>query len=383
MDLVSRKSRPAGPGAPIVWAISALALCCLACGQASGDAGGPGPGGGGQAPPPLPVQVAAAERTAAPLEIQAVGSLRSPQTTTIAADVAGILVYLDAPEGREVPAGHLLARLDPAEAQASLQVAEARAENARIAHERAEQLVKDGVTPQQTLDDAIAMQRTAAGLLAEARTALGKTEVRAPFAGQLGIQHPRLGTRVAAGEAIVQLTQLDPLELTFTVPEESASQVRVGQGIAGRVGRCGQRFEGTVQAVDPVVDWQSRTLQVLARVRNPDRALRPGMSARLGLKVGERKNALSVPQEALVRQGTQYIVWKLDAQNVAQPAPVQVGSFFLDSAEIVGGLQEGETVVVAGHQKLRPGAPVQPMPWEPTENPLLELGAGGEAEECE
>lgn len=365
------------------WLVApALALFCLGCGQASGDAGGSG-GGGGQAPPPLPVQVAVASRAAAPIELTAVGSLRSPQTTTIAADVAGILVHLDAPEGREVPAGHLLARLDPAETEAAVEVAEARLENARIAHERAQQLVADGVTPQQALDDANAELRTATGLVSEARTARGKTEVRAPFAGQLGLQRARLGARVAAGEAIAQLTQLDPLDLTFTVPEEHAAEVHVGQRVTGRVGRCGERFTGQVQAVDPVVDWQTRSLQVLARVRNADRRLRPGMSARLGLRVGERADTLAVPQEALVRQGTTYLVWKVDAQNVVQPAPVEVGTFFLDSVEIVGGLADGETVVVAGHQKLRPGATVQPMPWEPTENPMLELGAGASDEECE
>lgn len=375
-------SRVTGPRAiHTAWlAAPAIALLCLACGQASGDGGSQGQG---QAPPPLSVQVTTASRSAAPIEISAVGSLRSPQTTTIAADVAGILVFLDAPEGREVAEGHLLARLDSAEAEAAQQVAEARIENARIAHERAKQLVADGVTPQQNLDDATAELRTAGGLLAETRTALGKTEVRAPFAGQLGIQRARLGTRVAAGEAIAQLTQLDPLELIFTVPEEHAARVRVGQEITGRVGRCGERFAGTVQAVDPVVDWQTRSLQVLARVRNADRRLRPGMSARLQLQVGERADTLSVPQEALVRQGTTYVVWKVDAQNVAQLGPVEVGTFFLDSAEIRSGLVEGDTVVVAGHQKLRPGAQVEPMPWEPTENPLLDLGSGSDDEDCE
>lgn len=314
-------------------------------------------------------------------EISLVGSLRSPETTTISADISGIVVELDAREGREIPKGHLVARLDDSVAKAALQVAEAREQNARIALDRAKPLVEDGVVPQQRLDDAVAEMRTAAGLLEEARTRLEKTRVRAPFTGVVGIQTAQLGQYISSGDPIIDLTRSDSLELVFGVPEEQAGFVRLGQKVQARVGRCGMPFEAVVEALDPKIDPQSRTLAVQARVDNRERRLIPGMSAQVRLAVGEARERTVIPREALIGQADRYQVWTVDAENRVQPRPVVPGEFLPDVVEIRSGLELGETVVAAGHQKVRPGAAVQASPFVPTENPNLDLGTRA-ADEC-
>ena len=359
------------------------AVLVLAFSLACGGGSEPGaPDGGVGAPPPLPVLAIAAARSTTTAEVEAVGSLRSLETAVIAADISGLLVELDAPEGRQVEKGHVLARIDDTEARAALQVAEARERNAMATFERVKPLVEDGVIPEQALDDAEAELETARGLVAERKASLGKRVVRAPFTGLLSIGTAELGEYVAGGTAIARLTRMDPLDLVFTVPEESAGRIGVGQTVAGRVGRCGERFEARVTALDPALDATTRSLPVLARVPNSDLTLRPGMSARVRVVVGERPEALVVPHEALVRQGSGYQLWVIADDGTASPRPVTVGSFAADWVEITGGLEEGEQVVVAGHQKLRPGAPVEPRPWEPTENPNLGLGAQ-RADTCE
>jgi membrane fusion protein, multidrug efflux system len=352
-----------------------LLLGACGGGGETAEPGGPPGSDPGGAPPPMAVLAAPAERATAAIEVEAVGSLRSPETSVIAADVSGLLVELDAPEGGQVQKGHVLARIDATESRASLQVAEARERNALATYERVEPLVADGVIPKQALDDAAAELDTARALVAEARAALGKHAVLAPFTGVLSIGTAKLGEHVSAGTAIARLTRMDPLELVFTVPEESAGRTRVGQTVTGRVGRCGERFEARVTALDPALDASTRTLAILARVPNPELRLRPGMSAQVRLAVGEQTDALQVPHEALVREGTRYVLWVIDDDGTASPRTVTVGSFFPASVEITSGLDEGEQVVVAGHQKLRPGAPVAPEPWQATENPKLELGA--------
>jgi membrane fusion protein (multidrug efflux system) len=331
--------------------------------------------------PPLPVEVATVERGEMPITISAVGSFQSPETTTVAADVAGLIVYLDAPEGRVVSQGHVLARLDQSVSQAGLQVAEAHEKNAKAELERIRPLFEQGVVPRSQYDNAVAELEVASGQLSEARTRVGKTEVKAPFTGVLSIQRAQMGQYVASGEAIVQITKVNPLKLIFTIPEADATKVRIGQRVEGRVGRCGEAFEGTVQALDPTVDAATRTLAVQALVQNHEGMLRPGMSARLHAVVGSAGNIILAPRPALVQQGTRYLMYLVDASGTVSEREVTPGQFLLDQVEIKKGLEGGEQVIVAGHQKVRPGAQVQTLPWKPVDNPLLTLG-DREGEDC-
>lgn len=353
---------------------------CSAPDPAAGNGGGAS-GDRPSGPPPVAALIAVAERKVLQPEVSTVGSLRSPETTNVSADVSGIIVFLDAPEGRSIRRGHIVARLDADEAKAALQVALARQRNALTALNRTKPLVSDGVVPEQNLDDAEAELATAEGLLEEARTRLAKTTVRAPFGGLVGIQTAHIGQYVSSGETIIELTQLDPLELVFGVPEEQASFVRVGQTVQARVGRCGVAFDGLVEAIDPQIDQQARTLAVQAKVNNRERRLIPGMSARVRLAIGESREAVVLPREALVAQGNNYIVWTVSEEGIAEPRPVTPGRFYPDVAEILDGVSEGQTVVAAGHQKLRPGAKIVPQPWQRTQNPNLGRGTDG-SDDC-
>ncbi len=359
--------------------LALLSSCITGCGEPDArEARGAGPPGGpGAGPPPLPVQAAAAALRTSAIEIPLTGSLRSAETAVLAADASGVLVSLNAPEGRPVARGRLLARLDDSEARAAVKVAQARLDNARAVLERTAPLFEDGVVSRQMLDDAQAELDTATGLLDEAKTRLAKTSLHAPFAGVVGISDTQVGQYLARGDPIVTLTRVDPLELLFAVPEDQASLLSLGLPVRGRVGRCGEAFEGEIAAIDPALDRSSRTLQAIADVPNESGTLRPGMSARLALVLDQESQQLVVPREALVPQGTGYRVWVVADDNSVEARPVTAGRFHSDVVEITDGLREGERVVAAGWQKIRPGGRVTPTPWQPTNNPNLELGGPG------
>ena len=118
-----------------------------------------------------------------------------------------------------------------------------------------------------------------------------------------------------------------------------------------------------------------------ARVSNADRLLIPGMSARLRLAIGEAESGIVVPREALVAEATRYLVWVVDGDGKVTPRPVVPGSFLPDVVEIKSGLEAGERVVAAGHQKLRPGGMIRELPWEETVNANLRQGSRG-ADDC-
>lgn len=337
-------------------------------------------GGGG--PPAVVVQVVTATASELPRTLAAVGSLQSPETTTVASEISGTTVEIDIPEGRYVKAGHLLARLDDAEARASLSIARARLRNAEARLARLRSLRQSKVSSEQALDDAVAEFDAAQGAVDETKTRLLKTKIRAPFDGILGLRQVNQGQYLDSGTPVAEITQVDPLELEFALPQRHAGDVDVGQVVLGTVGQCGQRFEARVDAIDPRVDPRTRAVRLQAVVPNGDGRLLPGMAVRVRLVVGTIPGAIVIPQEAIIRQGTKHLAYVLDDQDRARQREVTLGTFFVDGVHVPTGVEPEERVVVAGHQKLRPGAPTRPQPYEPTENPNLALGWFGPQADC-
>jgi membrane fusion protein (multidrug efflux system) len=308
--------------------------------------------------------------------LAAVGSLQSPETTTVASEIAGTTVAIDIPEGRYVKAGHLLARLDDAEARAARSVARARLTNAKARLARLRSLRASSVSSQQALDDAVAEFDAAQGEVDEAETRLRKTDIRAPFAGILGLRQVNQGQYLDPGDPIVEITQVDPLELEFGIPQRHASELELGQVVLG------QRFEASVDAIDPRVDPATRAVRLQAAVPNPDGRLLAGMAVRVRLVVGAVSDAVVIPREAIIRQGTKHRVYVVDEESRAHQHDVALGTFFVDGVHVRAGVAPGETVVVAGHQKLQEGALTSPQPYQPIENPNLELGWFGPDGDC-
>lgn len=349
----------------------ALVLLLAACSASEGTTGTD------KSRPPARVLVVTVEPRTLPRTISSVGSLESPDMTTIASEVEGRVVELDVPEGRRVDAGHVLARLDDAEARAALRVTRARRQNAQDRLRRLESLRAESVSSEQTYDDARTEFDAARAAHDEARTRLEKTTIRTPFAGVLGLRQVNLGQYVDGGTPIVELTQVDPLQLVFSIPQRFVAELALGQQVLGVVGRCGPRFEGHVDVIDPRVNTSTRSVRLQASVPNPEGALYPGMAVSLRLRVGEIEGAILVPEEAIVRQGTRHIVYTLDADDRAEPHTVTLGSFSTDGVHVRDGILPGARVVAAGQQKLQPGSPTEPAPFEPTQNPNLTLGGDG------
>jgi membrane fusion protein (multidrug efflux system) len=354
-------------------AAALLALSCLGCGR--GASGPP-------QFPPAPVEVIKAEPRMLPRTVTAVGSLESPQMTTVASEIAGKVDSLALPEGKHVEAGAVLAQLDSRTGAATLAVAEARLRNAQDRLQRIQPLHAQGIASQQDYDDARTEFDAATGARTEAASRLAKHTIRAPFAGTIGLKQASVGQYVKAGDPIVEITPAHALELHFAVPQKYVAELAVGQRVEGVVGRCELRFEGAVTAVDPRVDARTRMVGLRAGVTKTSGALVPGMAVRVRLVVAEIPGAIVLPQEAIVRQGTKHVVYTLNAKNEAEMHDVSLGEFFLDGVHVPSGVTAGETVVVAGQQKLRPGGPAAPVPWTPIKNPNVDVGRYGPAD-CE
>ncbi len=354
-------------------------LSCLALVSAcETTSGAPTPA----ARPPTPVQTITVEPTEIPSSLSAVGSLESPQTTELSTEIGGKIVSLNIPEGKQVKQGHVLARIDYEQAQAAVMIAQARSTNAKKTLERLKKLSLRARS-QQALDDARAELDSASGQLADAQSVLRKTTIAAPFSGVLGLKLVSLGAYLDPGTPIVRLTQVNPLHLIFTLPQRYVLQLKTGQTVRSAVGDCAQTFSAVLSVIDPYIDPATRSVQIQAVVPNTEGTLLPGMAAAVRVEIKNIPNALLVPEEAIIRRGTKRLVYTVGPEQTVTPTEIRLGQFFMNRVQIEHGLSPGDSIVVAGHQKLGPGAKVAPQAYEPVANPNLALGADNKTMECE
>ncbi len=354
----------------VVWVIAVLGVAVGAgagywFGQKGAPASEPGAAAdsrksGAAAPPPSAVAVEAVRvaTAAMPQTITAVGSLRSDESITVRPEVAGRISAILFSEGQRVGKGATLVKLDPSINEADVQQARANLKLAQSKFDRAVDLAKSHYISGQAKDEAENNLRVAEAALQLAEAKLAKTEIKAPFSGTIGLRVVSVGDYVKEGADIVNLEAIDPLKVDFRVPEIYLKQVQVGQSLQIALDALPERsYEGRVFAINPLVDAAGRSIVIRALVRNADTTLRPGMFARVRLITRDERDALVVPEQALVPQGDEQYVYRV-VEGKALRTRVDVGQRREGRVEIVKGLAAGDTVVTAGQLKLRDGAPV-------------------------
>jgi membrane fusion protein (multidrug efflux system) len=337
-------------------------VAATALAQAPKDAG---KGAAAKAPPPMPVKAAPARVAPAVDEAVAVGTLRADESVIVRPEIAGRIAEIRFAEGQRVARGALLATLDASEVKAQLASAMAQAKLDAQRLERAEDLYQKNFISRQALDEARSNAARSAALVREVEAKLAKTEMRAPFAGVVGLRQVSEGAVVAAGTDIARLEKIDQLKLDFRVPESFVSRLRAGQPVKVAVDAWpGQTFGGTVYALEPAVDEATRTVLVRARIANPELKLRPGMFARVTLQLGAREHAIWIPEQAVVPRGQDAFVYRV-ADGRADLVKVQLGVRRPGEVEVLAGLAPGDLVVTDGTLRLFPGAAVTLMPDKP------------------
>ncbi len=293
-----------------------------------------------------------------PQTITAVGSLRSDESITVRPEVAGRISAIQFNEGQRVAKGATLIKLDPSINAADVLQARANLTLAQSKFDRAVDLAKSNFISGQAKDEAENNLRVAEAAVALAEAKLAKTEIKAPFSGIIGLRVVSIGDYVKEGADVVNLESIDPLKVDFRVPEIYLKQVRVGQTLQISLDALpGKTYEGKVFAINPLFDAAGRAIVIRAIVHNPDTALRPGMFARVRLITKEERDALVLPEQAVVPQGDdQYVFRVIDGKAVR--TSVDVGQRRGGRVEIVKGLAAGDMVVIAGQLKLRDGTPV-------------------------
>ena len=334
----------------------------FAAAPASDQSGAGGPPAGGM--PPTLVETVRARAQDLPNQFETIGSLRAQESITVRPEVAGRIEKIHFTEGRQLPAGALMFSLDSALTRADLNEANANLQNTRRAYARATELAGRQLIARADLDTKQAELAVNQARAASARTRLDKSQIRAPFAGVTGLRQVSVGDYVAAGQAMVDLVRLDPIEIDLRAPEVVLWTLAVGQKVDFAVDSFrDERFTATVVAIAPTVDAGGRSVSLRARLANPDQKLRPGMSAKVRIQLSQSRPALMIPEQAIWPNGDQKMVY-LVLDGSARLVPVTLGTRIPGSVEVTSGIKAGDQVIVAGQLKLHDGATVTTKPPE-------------------
>jgi membrane fusion protein (multidrug efflux system) len=312
------------------------------------------------------VEVAKVESITLVDETQAVGSLRSRQGVMLRPEVGGRVKQILFSDGQRVRKGQLMVQFEDQLQQA--QVAQARAELslAEANHKRNQELVAQNFISQRSLDESSAALEVSRAKLSLAQATLQRLQVLAPFDGITGLKQINVGDYLKDGADMVNVEDIDAVLLDFRLPERFQARVRAGQKAQLTVDALpGRPFTAIVQAVDPLIEANGRSVGVRGCIDNRQQQLRPGMFARVNAVFGSRENALVIPEEAIIPQGGRTFVVKVVAGDkpdvrVSERVAVKVGLRQPGKVEILEGLSAGDTVVTAGHQRLqKDGTPVR------------------------
>ena len=323
-------------------------------GAASGPRAAGGPGGGGGKPA---VEVAKVEQVKLVDEAQATGSLRSRQNIMVRPEVSGRITQVNFRDGQRVSRGQLLIQLDDQLAQAQVKQAQAELSIAQVNFNRNKELVEQNFISRRTVDESGASLEVAQAKLALAKATADRLKILAPFDGTVGIRSINLGDYLKDGADVVNLEDMDAVYVDYRLPERFQTRLRAGQRAEVEVDAVpGRKFSAVVQAIDPLIDANGRSLGVRACIDNRRMQLRPGMFARVATNFSTRDKARVVPEEAIVPQGSrQFVIRLVDSPEgpVTQRVEVKVGMRTPGKVELLDGVAVGDTVVVAGQQRLQ------------------------------
>jgi membrane fusion protein, multidrug efflux system len=342
-------------------------------------------------PPAVSVSAATARTVEWRPSIQAIGSITAVNGVDVSSELSGKVAGIKFQSGDEVKQGQLLVQLDDSQEQALLRQYQAQEKLDKNNFDRALSLRKKNLNSKQDLDNARTQYEMSQAQVAQEQAVIAKKAIRAPFTGVVGIRQVNLGQYVNAGTAIVNLEQLDPLYITFTLPQADVPRLHLNQDVELQVdGYTGRTFTGTLSAINPAVNSQSRMLQAQATVPNPKHLLRPGMFANVQVLGEQSKQVIAVPTTAITYSLYGDSVYVLEKQKDgaptgktgAKPATsakaatagtaagaamsshivysvkqvfVQVGQVH-DGMVAVTGIKPGTLVVTAGQIKLHPGS---------------------------
>ena len=328
-----------------------------AASPAAGTTQGAASGAPGSKPPS--VEVAKVTLTKLIDDTQAVGSLRSRRGVVLRPEVSGRITQLNFTDGQRVRKGQVLVQFDDQLPLAQVQQSMAELSIAQANQKRNQELVAQNFISQRSLDESSANLQVAQAKLALSQATAARLKIIAPFDGIVGIRLVNVGDYLKDGADIVNIEDIEAIFVDFRLPERFQSKVKRGQTALLDIDALpGRKYTAQVQAIDPLIDANGRSVGIRGCIDNRQLQLRPGMFARVNAVFGVRENARVIPEEAIVPQGGRQFVIKLlegptPQTRITSRVEVKLGLRSPGKVEVLEGLDAGDTVVTTGQQRVQ------------------------------
>lgn len=333
-----------------------------------------------QPQPPITVAAMNASLHTWKSQLSAFGSTRSVQGVEVTAEAPGMIREIYIESGKMVKSGDLLVSLNADPLKAQLKALEVSLDLAQKTYVRDKAQFAVKAVSQQTLDTDLSNLNSLKAQIAEKKANIAQRMIRAPFSGILGISYVDLGQYLNPGDKVATLQTLDPIKVSFYLPQQVISKIAKKQEIVFKTDAFPEEeFHGKITTINPKVDVDTRNIAIEAIIRNEEKKLLPGMFGKVTVDLGEEKSFLTLPKTSISFNSYGEVVYVLQPptkedmkkyENInkkekkkekiyaANQRFVSVGDSRGDQISILKGLKAGETVVVAGQHKLKNGSHV-------------------------
>ncbi|MET0528481.1 MAG: efflux RND transporter periplasmic adaptor subunit [Microvirga sp.] len=317
--------------------------------------------------PPQTVTAAKVEAKTWTPSISAIGTARAANGVELAFETPGIVKEIKFKANQSIRQGDVLVQLDDTVERADIQDVQANVKTAESNFERARSLSSRGYGTEANLDQASALLAAARSRLARLEATIEQKALKAPFSGVIGIPRVDVGQYLQPGSVIASFQDLDSMKVDFTVPEQMAQNVKLGQEVRLGVSDTQLPFKGRITGKDPRVDPKTRLVSVQALIEDSkERALLPGQFLHVEVILPQEPNVITVPQTAVITSLYGDYVYTIEQEEkadnqvqVARQVFVKTGRRRGGTLEVFSGIQAGQQVVASGQNKLQAGATVK------------------------
>ncbi|GAB1429635.1 efflux RND transporter periplasmic adaptor subunit [Ignavibacteria bacterium] len=286
------------------------------------------------------------------------GTVLANEEANLVSEVSGKIISINLKEGQPASKGDLLVKINDADLQAQFKKLMSQLDLAKENEARMKKLLNIKGVSIEEYESAVNALNAARADIALVQAQIDKTEIRAPFAGTVGLKYAGEGSYTPVGVKIASIQQLDPVKIDFSVPEKYARQITKGDAVSFTVQSVPDTFEAKILAIEPKVDIATRTVQLRAVCSNKEKKLLPGSFAKITIILKELPNSIMIPTEALIPALKGYKVF-VSKNGKAEESAVNVGIRTEKSIEVVRGLEIGDTVITTGIMQLKAGSPIK------------------------
>lgn len=308
--------------------------------------------------PTVPVTIYIAKSDTLSNNVYASGTILANEEVTLMPEISGKVTYLNIHEGGQVNKGELLAKINDEDLQAQLKKSEVQFKMAQGTVDREKGLLEIKGISQEEFEAAQSQANAYKADMDYVKAQIMKTEVRAPFNGVIGLKSISEGSYITPAVKIASIQQLDPVKLDFSVPEQYADVVHKDDELIFTINGIREKFHAKVFAIEPKIDYATRSVQIRAICPNKNGRIFPGAFAEIELQLKQINDAIMVPTEAIVPvlKGKKVFVCR---GGKAESVKVETGLRTASKVQILKGIEPGDSVITTGLMQVKDNALVK------------------------